>query len=53
MVETGLLGYLYIFMAGFMQQQQDFSTMGVNKKLILPSVLQFFLEEIWANSCGN
>lgn len=52
-VETSQLGCLYIFMASFMQRWQDFSAMGVNNKLILPSVLQLLLMEIWANSCGN
>lgn len=40
-------------MASFMQRWQDFSAMDVNNKLILPSVLQLLLMEIWANSCGN
>lgn len=52
-VDTSLFSYLYIFMACFMQQQQDFSAMGVNNKLILPFVLQLFLVETWANSCEN
>lgn len=44
---------LHIFMACFMQQWQDFSAMGVNNKLIIPSLLLFFLVETWANSFGN
>lgn len=40
-------------MACFMQQQQDFSAMGVNNELILLFVLQLFLVETWANSCEN